>query len=79
MQIASFKDMYIAELQELASMERQMGEALLRMHGVASHPSLKEALQRHREQARAQMDRLEQRPPPDLPPGPAPLRLVKSE
>jgi hypothetical protein len=28
MQITSFKDMYIAELQGLASMERQMGEAL---------------------------------------------------
>ncbi len=26
MQITSFKDMYIAELQELASMERQMGK-----------------------------------------------------
>jgi ferritin-like metal-binding protein YciE len=60
MQITSFKDMYIAELQELASMERQMGEALLRMSSVASHPSLKDALQRHREQTRTQMDRLEQ-------------------
>ena len=60
MQITSFKDMYIAELQELASMERQMGEALLRISGAASHSSLKEALQRHREQTRAQMDRLEQ-------------------
>jgi ferritin-like metal-binding protein YciE len=60
MQITGFKDMYIAELQELASMERQMGEALLRMSDVASHPSLKEALQHHREQTRTQMDRLEQ-------------------
>jgi hypothetical protein len=34
-QIASFKDMYIAELQELASMEKQLGEALLLMLTVA--------------------------------------------
>ncbi len=60
MQITSFTDMYIAELQELASMERQMGEALLRMSGVASHGILKDALQRHREQTRMRMDRFEQ-------------------
>ncbi len=30
------------------------------MSGAASHPSLKEALQRHREETRTQMDRLEQ-------------------
>ena len=59
MQITSFKDMYIAELQELASMEKQLGEALQRMSRVASHPSLKDALLGHHEQTRAQIERLE--------------------
>ena len=59
MQIESFKDMYIAELQELADMERQLSETLLFMPGVASHPSLKNALTRHREQTLAQAGRLE--------------------
>lgn len=59
MQITTFKDMYIAELQELANMEKQLGEALLLMSKVAAHPSVKEALQHHREQTRIQMERLE--------------------
>src|SRR5690242_21721427 len=59
MQITSFKDMYIAELQELASMEKQLGAALLPMSRVASHPSLREALLHHHDQTRTQMERLE--------------------
>ncbi|HZZ63750.1 MAG TPA: DUF892 family protein [Roseiarcus sp.] len=59
MQITTFKDMYIAELQELASMEKQIGEALLRISGVASHPSLKDALTRHGDETRTQIERLE--------------------
>lgn len=58
MQITTFKDMYIAELQELASLESQLGEALLQLAGVASHPSLKEALTHHREQTLVQAQRL---------------------
>ena len=59
MQITSFKDMYVAELQELASMEKQIAEALLHMFRVASNPSLKEALLRHRELVRTHLERLE--------------------
>jgi ferritin-like metal-binding protein YciE len=59
MQITSFKDMYIAELQELTSLEGQHGEALRRMAEVASHPSLKNALMNHREQTQVQKQRLE--------------------
>jgi len=44
MEISNFKDMYIAELQELVSVEDQLAEALLRMAGAASHPALKDAL-----------------------------------
>ena len=59
MQITSFEDMYIAELQELMSLEGQLARALLRMAKMASHPSLKEALTRHRAQTQTQMSRLE--------------------
>jgi ferritin-like metal-binding protein YciE len=59
MQITNFKDMYIAELQELASVEAQLTESLLRMANVASHPALKDALIRHREQTQAQKERLD--------------------
>ena len=59
MQITSFKDLYIAELQELTSLEGQLGKALRRMAEVASHPSLKNALMHHREQTQVQKQRLE--------------------
>jgi ferritin-like metal-binding protein YciE len=59
MEITSFKDMYIAELQELANLETQLGEALLRIANVASHASLKNALVHHREQTLLQKQRLE--------------------
>jgi ferritin-like metal-binding protein YciE len=46
--INSFKDMYLAELQEILSVEVQLADALLRMAGAATHPSLKRALIHHR-------------------------------
>jgi len=48
MLINGFKDMYLAELQELLSVEVQLADALLRMAGAATHPSLKRALIHHR-------------------------------
>lgn len=59
MKITSFKDMYIAELQELTSLEKQLQQALLQMAEVASHPSLKNALMHHREQTQVQGERVE--------------------
>jgi ferritin-like metal-binding protein YciE len=59
MQITNFNEMYIAELQELMSLEGQLADALQRMSNVASHPSLKGALMRHREQTQIQRQRLE--------------------
>lgn len=59
MQITNFKDMYIAELQELVSLEGQLADALRRMADVASHPSLKNALMHHREKTQVQRQRLE--------------------
>jgi ferritin-like metal-binding protein YciE len=58
MEIHSFKNMYIAELQELASVEAQLSDALLRMAGAACHPSLKRALVHHRAQTETQRERL---------------------
>ena len=59
MEITNFKDMYLSELQELASVEGRLAESLLHMAEVASHPALKSALLHHREETQVQKDRLE--------------------
>jgi ferritin-like metal-binding protein YciE len=59
MQISNFKDMYLAELQELVSVEGRLADALPRLAEVASHQVLKSALTRHAEQALAQKRLLE--------------------
>jgi ferritin-like metal-binding protein YciE len=59
MEISNFKDMYLAEVQELASVEAQLADALQRMAEVASHPELKSAFVRHREQTEMQKERLQ--------------------
>jgi len=43
MEISNFKNMFLAELQEIASVEDQLADALLRMAAAASHPALKRA------------------------------------
>ncbi|MGA7324601.1 MAG: DUF892 family protein [Rhodomicrobium sp.] len=59
MKISTFKDMYIAELQELFSVEAQLAEALLEMAEVASNKALKDALANHRDETLVQQSRLE--------------------
>jgi ferritin-like metal-binding protein YciE len=59
MQIKTFKDMYIAELQELVSVENQLDLTIKRMADSASHPSLKRELHRHREETKSQGKRLQ--------------------
>jgi len=59
MQISNFMDMYIAKLQELVSVEGRLERSLLRMAEVATHPELKDALVRHREETQVQKQRLE--------------------
>jgi len=59
MQITSFSDMYIAELQELRDLEAQSSAALMRIANEASHPSLQTALMRHRRQSEMQGQRLD--------------------
>jgi ferritin-like metal-binding protein YciE len=46
-ELTSFKDLYLAELQELANAETQLAESLARVAEVASHPALKKALNHH--------------------------------
>ncbi len=58
MEIRTFKDMFLAELQELASVEGQLADALLRMAGAASHPALKRVLIHHRAETETQGARL---------------------
>ena len=57
-EISNFKDMYLAELQELVSMEAQLADALLRKAGGASHPALKRLLVHHRAETETQRERL---------------------
>jgi ferritin-like metal-binding protein YciE len=59
MHIASFKDMYIAELQELCNAETQLAELLPGMAQAASNAELKSALTNHWQETKSQKDRLE--------------------
>ncbi len=59
MEISSFKEMYIGELQELVSVEKQLAELLQRMGREASHVKLKDALLEHSRQTAVQRRRLE--------------------
>jgi ferritin-like metal-binding protein YciE len=59
MQIRNFKEMYIAELQELVSVESQLDAVLKRLTDAASHPSLKKELMRHRTETKEQSKRLQ--------------------
>jgi ferritin-like metal-binding protein YciE len=58
MQITNFKDMYIAELQELVNMEGQLADALKLTTGIASHASLKDLFKKHRLETLQQADRV---------------------
>jgi ferritin-like metal-binding protein YciE len=58
MEISNFKNMYLAELQELVSVEGQLSDALLRMAAAASHPALKRLLLHHRAETETQKERL---------------------
>jgi ferritin-like metal-binding protein YciE len=59
MEIRSFKEMYIAELQELVSVVRQLEECLPRVAEAASHPALKKIILDNRQDNELQKERLE--------------------
>src|SRR5260370_40468971 len=46
MEITNLKDLFIAELQEMVSVESQLADTLLSMTGATSHPALNELLTR---------------------------------
>ena len=61
MEIADFRRMYVAELQELRDVEDQLVEALPRMGQLVASPQLRQALESHLNETRAQrteIDRL---------------------
>ncbi|MDF2689563.1 MAG: hypothetical protein K0Q80_2529, partial [Microvirga sp.] len=60
MNVTSLRDLYIAELQEIHSVEGQLIEALPRMAAVAGHSELKQGIQTHLEETRAQQSRVEE-------------------
>jgi ferritin-like metal-binding protein YciE len=60
MNLDTFRDMYLAELQELRSVEAQLVEALPKMADMVSHPELKQAIQTHFDETRSQQSRLDE-------------------
>lgn len=58
MEFTTFRAMFVAELQELVSVEEQLAQCLERMAESASHPALKDALAGHRGETQIQLDRL---------------------
>ncbi len=60
MELDTLRQLYIDELKDLYSAEKQLIKALPRMAKAASSPELKQAFQTHLEQTRGQVERLEQ-------------------
>jgi ferritin-like metal-binding protein YciE len=59
MEITSFRDMYLAELQEMRSVEMQLTEEWRRVAEVASHAELKNAFMRCFEETQVRKERLD--------------------
>jgi ferritin-like metal-binding protein YciE len=60
MNVTSLRDLYIAELQEIRSVEEQLVGALPRMADVAGHPELQQGIKTHLEETRSQQSRIEE-------------------
>lgn len=58
MKITTFDDLYLAQLQDTHSSERQIIKALPKMIKAAHHPELKAGFTKHLEETTAQLDRL---------------------
>ena len=58
--LGSFDDLYVAQLQDLYSTESQLVDALPKMADAASRPELKQAFQDHLATTTRQKERLEQ-------------------
>ena len=60
MELDTLRNLYIDELKDLYSAEKQLIKALPKMARAASSPELKQAFETHLEQTRVQVERLEQ-------------------
>lgn len=60
MNLDDFKQMYLAELQELRSVEDQLMQALPKMADAAQNAQLKQGILDHLEETRSQRDRLDE-------------------
>jgi ferritin-like metal-binding protein YciE len=59
MQVHDFRQMYVAELQEMRSSEDQLVHALPKMADMVQNPQLKQAIRHHLEETKSQRDRLD--------------------
>jgi len=60
MELDTLKDLYVEELKDLYSAEKQLVKALPKMVKAANDPQLKEAFRTHLQQTRTHAERLEQ-------------------
>ena len=60
MAVETIQDLFVDELRDIYSAEKQLTRALPRMAKKAAHPELKQAFELHLEQTRGQVERLDQ-------------------
>ncbi len=60
MEMETLKDLYVEELKDLWSAEKQIIKGLTKMVKAASHPELKAAFAKHRDMTETHVQRLEQ-------------------
>jgi ferritin-like metal-binding protein YciE len=59
MEMETLKDLYVEELKDLYSAEKQIIKGLTKMAKAASHPELKSAFERHKAMTETHVERLE--------------------
>ncbi len=59
MEMETLKDLYVEELKDLWSAEKQIIKGLAKMSKAASHPELKQAFERHAAMTETHVERLE--------------------
>jgi ferritin-like metal-binding protein YciE len=59
MQLNSLQDLYVSQLKDVYDAEQQITQALPKMASAASTPELKDAFNKHLQQTRGQIDRLD--------------------
>lgn len=60
MGVKSVQDLFLAELRDVYHAEKQAVKAMPKMARAATHPELRQAFERHLEETRGQVERLEQ-------------------